>query len=238
MRSSPLRFVALAAVTFLSSGFAERSAEACSREPPKPGYILSITTSAISRDDRTSPVACQPGLGSACGPDVRYSGFRRALLVRAELDGAAGPSGSWVGDTTTIVLKDASGKVVAEQRGASPLGTAFDVLGATVCIKTGLGPEATDGGVVPSYGEVTPTSEVCAPVTVSTLEPSDADRAAFQASLDKDCAAASSDPAGTGSAAGSDAGCSVGRGASTAQAGLLVVGLALAGSLVRRRRIS
>jgi hypothetical protein len=151
--------------------FEANHALACSLERPPSIEIsgLEITTSVS--DDRTSSKACSPNQGSSCGPDVRYEGLVKKLLVKATGKPPTG-SGPIENSNATILLKDERGVEIARSQGEVAV---FDKLGATACV------------IVPARATQATPSEICAPVTVKSLTPTPAELSAHEDSVSDDC---------------------------------------------------
>ena len=212
---------------------AEAEALACSPLLEPEGYVSTLVTKSVVYDDSASSRVCATE-DYGCGSRTRYASVKRALWVVPTLGGSRSDGGedSYVGRTGSgvrYVLKDAAGAVLEESTGTS-LGASFARLGATVCI--GVRRIDADAGASTDV-----ESEVCAPVTVTSLEVTEQDRVQHAASLAADCDGAdggdTTDDDGT--VAASD-GCSVHGATRTASSPMLwAVGLVLGAGLLRRR---
>ncbi|RYZ64378.1 MAG: hypothetical protein EOP08_09125, partial [Proteobacteria bacterium] len=217
--------------------FAEAEALACSPMMEPEGYATTLVTQSVVYDDPASAEVCTND-DSGCGPRTRYVGVLRGLHVVPTLanEPSEGHEDSYVTRGSSGVeyrLKDAAGAIVAEATGSAN-GVMFDRLGATVCVATRR--VDADAG--------TPTdvvAEVCAPVTVTSLEVTKQDRDDHASGVRATCGQADGGTGdggatdGDGAAATSD-GCSVQGATSTSSAPMLwAVGLVLGAGLVRRR---
>ncbi len=192
--------------------------------PAASGYVARLTMSAsIVEDESTARVCTVPPSGSCF--DAHYKGFKKSLFVAFVTEAAANRENTWAPAAATYVLKDAAGNVVAKQAGNESNVARFDRLGATVCVETGSKP-ADDAGVSSAFAT---TAEVCAPVTVTSLEPTEADREAHQAAIELDCGPTEGE------------GCRIARpgdGVRGLPAALLALVAATLAASARRRRLS
>lgn len=221
----------MAVTAFLLEGHAD----ACSAPAPPEGYIVSLATSAMILDDTATRQACQLPVGS-CGGLARHEGVKKQLVVAAVVKTNSGTSAEEVKidrfDQLDYVLKNSAGVEIARSRGAG----VFSELGATVCAQVRFD-EVDSGGS-------DRRSEICTPVTVTSLDITAEDRSEHNARVAKECerfvkdAGAASDsgtlPVDAGSnqaqPAGSD-GCTMGSSSSS-----LWLGGLMAYFFARRRR--
>jgi hypothetical protein len=163
------------------------------------GEVSDLNVASTIVADQTSPPACS---GTLAPP--LYKLAKRVLSVRAVVSptgiftppapeagtdgGAAGSDGGFANagpyaqDSIEILLKDAKGSVLLSSRD-SGTGVQFDKLGAEVCAK---GPKDRSGSMAAANNEVV---EFCVPVTVTSLAITAEEKAAYEASTAKACAA-------------------------------------------------
>jgi MYXO-CTERM domain-containing protein len=211
-------------LTFLVSALVatESVADACSPPAAPQGYIVGLSSYAVAFDDASTPLACKLRVGS-CSGDL-HTGLRKFMVVSPIVKPAAGTSADEVKvdpfDQIEYILKDGSGVEIERQRGFSS-GT-FSKLAATVCVHV-MWDQADTG--VPSDR----LSDLCAPITVSSLDVTAQDQSQHAARIERECLSTTPDAGGLSADAGTvDGG---GRGA-TAQpaAGQVTSGCAVASS--------
>jgi MYXO-CTERM domain-containing protein len=214
-------------------------ADACSRPFEQPGYVTALTVSTYLADDYNSPKVCVSS--NTCGLPGSYEGVLRYLSVEATVqpDPAPGGETTWIDpNTSRFQLKDDAGNVVAES-GSYTFAAQFLRVAAKACVTTSTKP--VDGGA-------TTPSEVCVPVTVTSLDVTQADRDAHLARAKELCGqdkALGGNPPGAGSpaiasepaAATKDdgGGCNASSGAPASGGLLALLGLAFAATRRRAR---
>jgi hypothetical protein len=156
-----------------------RDARACSAPAPPEGYFVAVTSQAVAVDDPSTSLVCTLAPGR-CGGSTRFKGITKNLVATATVNATAGIAGAVKVerlDEVAWILKDAAGVEIERQSGSS---ARFAKLGASVCVRVMW--EQADTGV-PSDR----VSELCAPVTVTSLAVTKQDLSDHEASILRDC---------------------------------------------------
>jgi hypothetical protein len=211
-------------LALVASYFAnEGHAQACSPAEAPEGYIVGIKTETFITGDPNSPVVCSQM--NSCGTAFKHKSAREYLSVFPTINASAGTAGEVKlvrGDRVTYTMRDAA-DMELEKFSGTGFGVSFSKLGTKVCVQ--VSPASTDASV-------SGPSEICIPVTVTSLDVSAQESAEYDAQIAKACPAGAN--AGTGGG-----GCAIGgaqRGVSKSSFGLLVLA-ALIGCAGRLRKI-
>jgi hypothetical protein len=236
-----------AATAYLAN---EGQAKACSPAQAPEGYIVSVKANAFVTGDPASALVCSQ-MGP-CGTVSQYKSVKKSISVVPVVNAAAGTAGELKlnrGDEVIYIMKDAADMEVERHSGVG-LSEVFSKLGTKVCIRVSAA--GVDSGIVDA------PEEVCAPITVISLDVTGEDQASHDAQVAEACSPGSdagvagdsgvtTDPGANGVPGGSNSGGKAGPGGGgctvasppSRAGGLSLFGLAaLAGCAIRSRKRS